>query len=520
MATFRTIDDAATGSEKPLDTALLNDLAESVEATRESCVRNAVRHYPDPPRIAVHESIGYAAMPILWPHDPFETQITVKLIVDVLSQVGSTPGTDPEITVGVGWQSIGNLDFGVTPQPENTTNLAYSASEQIVTLTCTPTDDPLGVVWIFFKSVTGTWADLTDGAGGTGSSITVVGADWDYGGALISGVATPAWGTADSVPTQAIRIVDSTAKVEDGLPGARQIIYIDYTVSGDHLVHVWPRYGTAGASLLDAGDKWQYADLGYLDLHGIEVYTSGTSVSSLREGSLLDAGVQPAALAPISILAQADEHMQLVTRIHSIGQGGAPYVEGDGSSNALEGVIAWGQQPFDFDGTTYQRHAISGAAIIALTHLSNEEGTVFDFNVGLKLTATDLDAATDSYDVVDESAPLKSFSAPVSWREKTHTPGASLWGWRSVQAMATHALTGLIVPGDFAGALAVVAFEGADDQTGTPGDTRILTLYADQETTSLNGDVFQYAHHVHLLGWSLWTTPARELTIEELGADT
>ena len=520
MATFRPIDDAATTgvTNQPLDTALLKDMAESIEATRATRTRNAVRHYTPPQRACVLPGLGYFGIPIIWPHDETETEITVRVLGIVGSQVGPTPGTDPEISIAIGYLSLSDVVVGRPVTVAIPTDLAYNAAEQVVTFTLTPTDDPVGMVWVLFKSYLGAWADVTDGAGGTGSTITPVGADWDYGGAAIAGVATPAWGTADSVPTQAIRITDSTGKVEDGLPGPRQIIYLEYDTP-DHIAHVWPPYGRAGAALLDAGDKWQYADLGYMDVTGIEVYTSGTTVGSVRDGALLDAGSPPAALAPLSLQQQSDTHQALVTRVHGIGQGGFLYADGDGTPNTLDRAAVWGNQSFTFEGVEYQRQALSGVAILAPTHVSNDAGTSFAFASTVAVTATDLDGSTDSYEVSSEGADLVSDSAPASWREPPHSPGPTLWGWRLAQAPTAHALSGLYGPQDYGGSWYIHEFSGVDDQAGTAGDTRLMTLTVDQESNSDGGDVFQYAHHVHLVTWSMWTTPATALTIAKIGGD-
>ena len=569
MTDFKKIDSTAYADDQPLDSFLLVRTAENIKAIREHRGRsitwtpstielgttNIIR-----PKVSSYR--GQERIPFFYFLAENTTQIQVKIRGFSDTNV-SSGGT--EITLGASVLSIEQFLAGYPLTAATTSNVSGGVTTPTThTLALDVTDVRRGwcVVFVSVESAQGTPVEITNSGGANGSAI--------FSGALSNGFvldATANLGAADAVQHWGVFVAESgaVAKTNTNLPD-RKLLYIDYNAArqsgSEYVLHVWPLIsglgvfgafdGVAGTQqIIAATDALYYRPLGVFCFDSVQILDSGVSLPS-RAGRL-DAGQPASVMRILPETSRAGALWTDVTRIHHIGPTPNP-TETDHTSSAplnkisasrtlqdassyldLCGAIVGAGDNYRYLDTNYVRTRVQLKIMCVLTlpvlssssfqRLMEDDPYFYDIDFRVKFDTQNPSAtATTTRDFGGyplQALPTPYYSMFSSSSAPNCYPGLDEFGLSSWQLgfkktdvsgdeITTHSKRGTFGP-HLRGVASIITLDCLDQYQTT---TRKLTLQAklnrlgtNSEAIANNGRQASYKPRLHILSWSVITTP-------------
>ena len=356
---FQKIDNAAYAADQSLDTGMLHDLETSLLHVATNRLRGAscAFDYQSPP-IILHTD-GWGFLTFLYPISPLCSQLTVRIRHNVPSKATDAGA---EVFWCAGALSMDSFNDGANELPFlSVVALTESATSDLET---SKIDLSLGsgsarikgyaIVFVGFSSAIGDYSSLEN-------SFTTH-PTLDYAGRVRKSPTEVVFNahdsdhiSSDNVPQEALRIVtisddeevavapqllqdDSVSENESGVDGSgnptytpttRDKFYIRIDEPEDYEAHQAPYTDTGVTYRFNSKYKYQWAEVGYISLYGVEIHESASDTPSSL-GSMLDNEQPTRDLAGVGLYSLGEGLMRTQGRIVHLG----PHIEPTNLDNA------------------------------------------------------------------------------------------------------------------------------------------------------------------------------------------
>ncbi len=545
---FKRLDDTAYEADKPLDSFLLKRVEANLTAA--AAARAQIATYAPgglnsltgaQVRLRVCSYRQRAVLPFLWHKAPDldEVKITARQVCP-----SSVAASGYEVRFSAFAMPLSSLSRVRLPASTASLDLsggASSASNDELTLNVSALPPGwllIGVCWQSGESAVSAVCAASDFTG------------FYSGYFLTKAGASPVLGTASSVPCMAVALKENAAKNSQTLPDlalGRQVLFHDYNgLSTDyrHVVYVYPPIATRGSDSSSSAiapavhnvgtDSLFKVDLGYVDVSSITIHDSSLATPP-STGALLDAGEATSTTAARVLIKRAHREWLSRPRVHKIGSppntsevdftGNEPVNRASNSIvltssyQELASATVGREAEFTQGGANYTRTQYIVCALIYYSHLRNDVGGEFNFEVDMQLEALDPNGLGTSTTFTDTSPVVSTYGAPPTWGFRTYPdPPATLGtgqllGLGVEQTLFRHSLSGLLPAtelGPLSSRAQLIKQTFIDEHTALVRLVR-LSLKIDAVTGAAAGTVdgapCVFAPRAHLLGFNVSTAP-------------